>query len=1112
MSGQWGPIARPRQATKEFASICWRCRTRIQQYALYHDSPLIRKISASEVGAPDSQEHNSKSEQTFRRVETEASGNHRTFASIRSYATATETLVARDSHTLASLNNVPGHWQQPQPPVGNIRDKLRIWQEQQGPAVFTKPVSLESDRGQSSNMQNLVTRSPGEKRIDEPVLIQGDAAEARERNAFINDDHQVAERISDELHLESGDMVELICAGYLVLAVYVRLVGRQVQFYTMEGEWIHRPLRFVYWATRHFVSPAEVAPLLPHLPSTEIPFEEIDELHSMGVEVPRDVGAPLTKKMNQFLLESNEVYRAHADRLDHVYDLLADPKHLRYMTLKEAASIVLHATYPSKISEQALLAVHRAMLNIEVGISTEIRDHWTGGTYEILSKRELSVVFQVREWLREYQEELIMRAKPTQSGHQAGHSGRFSVEGRGVQIIENFVKRARQVVENSRQYRQLTNSGGIGPSLILPEAAKNNYNMAVKHVSIGSFSEADSVILRFIEMWAARGCMKKTSQISAVGPMLLRAIGMYKGFDLDRRTGFTFLQEMGVIAPWENRIAFNARLALPGHNFDTITDDLQTDAFLSLRDWAPQDSMKHLRKDWGDLEVYCIDSVNAAEIDDGISLERVSDEKSQYWIHVHVANPTSFIPPEHPISKYAAQLSETLYFPEKVYPMLNPKITQKHFSLDKDRPTLTFSAKLNAEGEILETKIQPGVIRNVMYFTQDTIAQELASTDKELTPVSRLTVGRNPPLAISKDRGKHLSEKLNDSQRETLLKLKELSNARQRLRTAKGALNVGFSNGDTTVHYAEPTLPYRKTIRRIDGDPTISFSTAVFDPNPGSNTQNISSGDSLVPNFMILACEVAALWTQSRGIPVLYRGTTRDPHLPSPAEYKRVVLDPLVGEDGLPPYLKKVEYMTLVGKSYTSVDPVHHQMIGADAYSKITSPLRRYGDMVGHWQIEAAIRREAETGKSLIGTTDHSYLPFSRRMILDLLPYVATRESHIALAKHTAQLHWIVQAIFRAYYFKEAPLPETFEVYLWATDNVTRRQWRGITKELQLSVFLKESTLSGKAGGMQPGDWWEAKIESVDTFMRDIIMVPVRLIERAEPTLGMDDVVRLSAS
>ncbi|MCJ1401372.1 hypothetical protein MMC11_004584 [Xylographa trunciseda] len=1031
------------------------------------------------------------------------------------HASTTTYPISRPGQIPVSMKEWLSHSKPRNSKTRSVRDELQTWQEKQDVAVATKPVSIENNQREPGSLQNLITRSHGADRVDEPMVTEGDA---RERREIFIDDGELIENIDDDVFLKPGDLVELRVDGKIVLAIHVRTLILEAQFYTAEGKWCDRPLREMTWADRHFVDVSEVAPILPYLPSTEIPIEELNELHTGATQVPRDVGAKLIEKMNKYQRASNEIYRAHAHRIDHVFEIMAKDKHLSYATLSDIASRVLQISDVSKISRPGLYAVHRACMQVDVGFQVETHSHWANGEYEIMSKREITVIRQAREWLREYQEDLIQQTNVLNK--QATHDPALALvspkTGDGALLIAGFVKKARHIVTNSRLFRSMTDSGSIGPNRIRLKPQKSPYSgapdgSAVKHVILGSFTEQENVLLRFLEIWIVRRCLYVNSPVNAMGPMLLRAIGLYEGFDLDQRTGFTFLKEMGVFAPWENRVVYDTRLALPGYHFDTLTDELQANATESLEDWAPKDSMQDLRKDWGNLEVFCIDDATAQEIDDGFSLERIEGDTSQFWIHVHVANPTAFFSPEHPVSKYAAQIIETLYLPEKIYPMLPQKLTRKYFSLGRNRPALTFSAKIDMNGEILETNITPSVVRNVKYFTAETIAQELSSEDTKFALTHRLVVGSNPvPSNTSQQNpGKHMSNALDDSQRQTLKTLNALGAARNRRRHANGAVNISFQNLDASVYFVEPTQPYRRVIRRIEGDPTILVSAGDFNPIQDAKMQDLYSGDRLVKDIMLLACETAALWTSSRGIPTIYRGTRENLDIPSPLEYKRLILDPLVGPHGIPPFLKMVEYMSLVGRGYSSVDPVHHQMMGTDAYIKVTSPLRRYGDMIAHWQIEAALRYEAATGKSVVSTTDDSYLPFSRDRVTTLLPHISKREKYISRTKRNAQRHWVLQALFRAFYFQEAMLPETFEVYVWADDNRGLDRMQAVTKQLRLDVLVQEDHTSRAKGGTQRGDWWEAKIERVDIYGQEIIMKPLRLIERAEPEMLIDSIARL---
>lgn len=528
--------------------------------------------------------------------------------------------------------------------------------------------------------------------------------------------------------------------GQNVLAIHIRTFSRQAQFYTIMGKWVQRRTRHLYFAVPQFVPRAEATHLVQYLPQEELAHKDLDQLQQLGAGVPRSVGARLVEKMLEFVRASDRVYRSHADRIDKIYEIMASEKFLRSATLVEIASKVLEISDPSKIPFSSLWAVHRGIIQLDVGFRVDVKDHWRTGRFEIYSKSDVKLITQVRDWLREYQEQLIAQRHT--------ETPKIPVHG-GAAVVRAFVKTARELVAKSRKTRPLTPHGNIGISLIQPKPAAvgkwDTGNFCTKHVIIGQFTEDAETILRFIDIWAARGYLKTTSRFNAMGSMILRAVGMYEGFELDESTGFTFLQEMGVLAPWENRLAFNSRLAIPGYHMDKFTDGLLASADKSIQNLNLTDKMAALRKDWKDLEVFCIDDAEAEEIDDGFSLKEIVGDSGHYWVHIHVANPTAYIDPSHPLAKRAARMVESIYLPEQAYHMLSSKVTRKYFSLDSNRPALTFSAKLDSNGEIIDINIGSSIIRKVTFFTPDFVLRELATDKAGFKPVSNITVGHNPP-------------------------------------------------------------------------------------------------------------------------------------------------------------------------------------------------------------------------------------------------------------------------------------------------------------------------------------------------------------------------------
>ena len=865
----------------------------------------------------------------------------------------------------------------------------------------------------------------------------------------------------------------------------------------------------IYFSIPGFVPRSAILSLLPYIPKTTAALDDLNKLQS--AQVPREVGAPLIDAMLKFSQDADDEYRQRADQLDNAFEITARQVESRYATTLEIAMESLKETDASKISGPLLYAVHRALLNDDIGFHLDLINHRVSGLFEIIPKREFDLIKQVRAWLRQYQETLVLSVASSPATHQKKESVNGSQP--DANPFPDFLRKVRRIISKSRERRSLTVGGMIGPCAITQPVRKPPSPLVSLEETGEKFTEQESVILKFLDYWTVQKSFSMYSAITSLGPLILRATGMYEGLEvggarrevdlpeglrLDEAIGFTFLQELGVIAPWQNRVSSLRRLALPGQNTDIRTDRLMSATIKTISTFEPKDSMKHIRRDWGELDVFCIDRAEAMEIDDGVSLEEIKDNQTSSWVHIHVANPTSSIPPDHPMARWAAHLTETVYLPEKVTYMISPTVTQGYFSLANGRPSLTFSAKLNLSGEILDIKVTSGIVRNVHYLTPQSVESALAKNQNSLSTSKNITVGGHRRPTID-----HESKKLTSSQVITLRKLQQLGKARRRLREKEGitvpflkavepSVMFDYSGNGRIVHFAKYV-----TARFWSGDPVISMDYRPWDPIIPLKSSDDPEVDMLVPDLMILSCEIAALWCSQRNIPVLYRGSEVNPELPPASRYKEEFVDASVRKHGYHHILHIMNYLNIIGRSKTMSEPIKHTIIGSDAYTKVTSPLRRYGDMVAHWQIEAAIRREAETGKSLIGSVDTSYLPFSRAKIDNMLPRVSERERLILKAKHNANRHWTVMLMFRAFHFKEAELPSIFRLFI--TENIfTRHAKRGILQEFGIEATLFEDDLTRSEGGIRTGDWWECKIRYIIPYHRQILMVPTRLIERID--------------
>ena len=809
------------------------------------------------------------------------------------------------------------------------------------------------------------------------------------------------------------------------------------------------------------------------------------------MHVPQQAAEPLLRRMEDFSRHADAVYRENADKIDNAHKLLAHEKEFRWMHIKEITARVLRLEATKDIPDYTVWAVHRAIILYDMGFLPDVALHWRKGIFEILSRQDMDLVTQIRHWVREHQEYAISKAQATEK--TAGGYGRKT------SVLAEFAKNIRPIIEKSRALRPSTPWGDVGSSVVKVEPNP----LSFRNVPLRAAEPSESLILRFLEMWSARNSAREGSPLWALGPLILRSTGVYDDQNIEElnvSTGFNFLKEAGVVAPWENRTIFHSRLALPGLNFDLKTDKLLTDAAKSANAYELIDKMEHLRSDWGSLEVFCIDAHGTQEVDDGVSVETIQGDSSVCWIHVHIANPTAFIPPDHAMAAYAEQIAQSIYFPGKTYSMLPPKITQEHFSLAAGRPVLSFSAKLNDEGEILETRITPSRIHNVIYVTPDTILERLAARDPQSATRRTHTVGYAPPLISSED-NKKFSRSLTTTQAQQLELLYRFARAQRRqgfmkmirapeeqLLAMQDYAQSWSERPQTLVYYSQMEFPWRRVLRRVEGDPTIRLITNVPDQKVNreawSNETSISEGLSvskmLVQSLMVLAGEVAASWCAARGITTIFRGTSDSDTTIAPELRERWIKASQPEQPPEPMLFCSKQYVRASFKGVISNKAIPHRAVGAQAYCKVTSPLRRYGDMATHWQIEAALRLEAKLGRPLT-ELDHPDLPFSKAKTAALMTRTWQREQIIARSQLTADTAWCALLLARGYHFHEPiypdPLPEYWEISI---EVEFESYWFGRIRELDYGCLIVKHKIARGIGTVAAGDRWKMKIISAE--------------------------------
>ena len=802
--------------------------------------------------------------------------------------------------------------------------------------------------------------------------------------------------------------------GLLHLAVYLRSVQKQQQFYTQRGRWCVLHSRIVDYVIPGFTDPETVATLYPYIPDDVAPLLAEARTAIEG-GLPRSVGEPVLRAMLAFRDRSDQVYQENAAQLDQLHDFLAHEEEPTRYTLEEIAYRALGITEEDPLlDEVTLFAVHQAIRRNLMFFIDNDRGSMANTHYLVQPRRVARIVDTVTDWVDGHTEYLLRSL----TGDYTPEDGkRF----RQNHPMEKFLEKARRLILNSRRFRSPTIMSAVGPSK--ERFDRHDPSPFYREVATEEeFDANDRKILTFLVLFCIPPWHMTDARLKSAAAHIMRATRMYNSLLANSASAPLFLQELGVFAPWENLRVLDPFLALSGHGISARSDEMWEDSVREAENVeSAVDSMADMRTDWGDLPIYCIDAATAHEIDDGVSLERVDDDT--FWVRVHVANPSAFIKPYSPIMETALDRCQTVYLPERTYPLLPSSLSQGNFSLAAGRPTLTFSAKMDArKGEVLDIDVRNGTARNVIYLTHDTLRDALGGPSKI---VQRLRVGctadqvresnqmEEPDKTEEPDQmecARELRSELSSGDKSTFHTLRKLMLGFRDWRISNGALELpGRPEPSVTVDrgmklYSVKEIPNRG--RYFLGDPIINVD---LERNLNPHEIPDMSKSYLVSLLMNLACWISGRWCAERNIPAVYDGTWCHP------EYKPLTKDNLSEYAGD----KVLQYCPPIGTS--SSEPIQHSALGLDVYVKSTSPLRRFSDLLVHYQIEAMLRHEKSTAAS--GDSAAPLLPFPREAVDQFIRHSWFKRSRINHCQTSSKQFWACQFLFRALYFDDSPLP-----------------------------------------------------------------------------------------
>ncbi|KAL6504896.1 hypothetical protein OROHE_023654 [Orobanche hederae] len=126
---------------------------------------------------------------------------------------------------------------------------------------------------------------------------------------------------------------------------------------------------------------------------------------------------------------------------------------------------------------------------------------------------------------------------------------------------------------------------------------------------------------------------------------------------------------------------------------------------------APQQELES-RKDLRNLCIFTIDPANATDLDDALSVEKLSN--GVFRVGVHIADVSCFVLPDTPMDIDAQIRSTSVYLLQRKLPMLPPMLSDNLASLKPGVDRLAFSIfwDINSAGEPLDHWIARTIIRS----------------------------------------------------------------------------------------------------------------------------------------------------------------------------------------------------------------------------------------------------------------------------------------------------------------------------------------------------------------------------------------------------------------
>ncbi|KAI7871152.1 hypothetical protein BDF14DRAFT_1763636 [Spinellus fusiger] len=656
----------------------------------------------------------------------------------------------------------------------------------------------------------------------------------------------------------------------------------------------------------------------------------------------------------------------HMRKLDRIYSHFmseAEPEEERIVSLQEIAEFVFEKPKPEELH---ITFLHGVADNVRFIPSYDMR---TSLQWTLRSSEQAKHIFKLIEWIRTKSPEFT-----------------------------SFLNHTRPLVEFV--HANANKDGTLSTS-------------AQEKVSVytDALTSTDKMLIQFVADWIKSPKIVMASPYEIFVPTLLKSLRCYTTIIVDQSLAVRFLQDVGMFKPWDNvglleradwmeAYAWTEKAKSNEAYMDTISDAFTHNNVHKMASFGltATDNCDAIRHDFGDLPVYTIDDPSAKEIDDGISIEHVGTDT---WLHVHIADPTTFIMPGQSLANFMQERAQTLYLPECHFPMMPDSLSTQKCSLGISADTasrgpgsqyaMSFSTKVDAEGNLLDWKVRPSIVSKVVKLTYDAV-------DLLLDPL--ISYPRDPLVDFS-SRFSHpntqsllsSSTPIPKSTHKDILSLFHLLRQHTLRRERNGA--IAFSRPSPVIQVDPNPLAL----------PISQFETSVYASQIPSITlsldkSGLSPARQLVAEAMIIGGRVASMYGHNHGLLLPYRAQQWSKNMsPEDMDLRDRMLATCRGGSL---FLKEaLSALMIMPPSFTTTEAgLPHVAMGIEnGYCRATSPLRRYSDMIVHWQLKAHLLGDASV--------------FSKEALHSIVLGVERTEKKLSLLQRKGMQFWVVELLRR---------------------------------------------------------------------------------------------------